>query len=125
VHGTAFFAILGLNRRTWLYPDLYYRAKATQMPEEMSPDADLLAYAQLKFSLADRVEWDEQGRFVVPERVLRRIDMKSDVTLVGVYDHLELWQRADWVEHNDLLEKNSVEIEAKGKQAMKLARVLQ
>jgi len=122
VHGKAFFVILGRNRRPWLYPEKYYQTLVLEMPSEMTPDDELVEYLRLKLSLADRIEWDEQGRVVMPERILRRSGIENDVTLTGVWDHLELWNREAWNTYSDHLVDNSPEIETKGKQAMKAAR---
>jgi MraZ protein len=121
VHGTAFFVILGSNRKPWLYPEKYYQSQASRMPKAMTPNKDLLAYAQFKFALAQRVEWDEQGRVVMPENLLRRAQIQNEVTLAGVWDHLELWNRADWDRHSDELVENSEAIEDKGNEALEAA----
>ena len=39
----------------------------------------------------------------------------KDVTLVGVRDHLELWNRADWEVRRGELENRSPEITARAK----------
>jgi transcriptional regulator MraZ len=122
VHGRAFFVILGKNKKPWFYPDLFYRTLVDQLTLEMSPDDDLLEYERLRFGLSDLIEWDDQGRVVLPEKALRRAGIENDVTLVGVWDHLELWNRAEWDAHTEQLVSNSGEIESKGKKAMLAAK---
>jgi MraZ protein len=124
VHGTAFFVILGSNKKPWLVPEKYYLSQASQMPSTMSPDKNLLAYSHYKFAMANRIEWDEQGRVVMPDVLLKRAEIQTEVSLAGSYDHLELWNRADWDRHCEQLAENGAEIEAKGMEAMRLARVM-
>lgn len=121
-HGRAFVVILGKNRKPWFYCDKFYRTLVGQLTPEMSPDDELIEYQQLKFALSDRIEWDDQGRVVLPEKTLRRAAILKDVTLVGVWDHLELWNRAEWDAHSDRLVQNSSEVESKGKKAMLAAK---
>ena len=117
VHGTALFLIVGPNRVPWMYPDRYYEILVSQTPTDITPDEDLLAYAQLKFAMASRIEWDAQGRVVMPEKTLKRTGIQKDVTVIGVRDHLELWNRADWESRFEQLFANSAEIESKAKKA--------
>jgi MraZ protein len=122
-HGSAFFVILGRDRHPWLYPELCYRAMVMrEMTADMSPEPEMLAYQHRKLSMADLAAWDEQGRLVMPEKVLVQAGIGKDVALCGVWDHLELWNRADWDKYTEQLVANTSEVETKGKQAMKAAK---
>ena len=94
--GEALFLVIGVNRKPWLYPERYYENLVSQVPAEISPGDDRLARDQLLFGMASRLEWDKQGRVLVPEKTLRRTGLNREVTLLGVRDHLELWNRSDW-----------------------------
>ncbi len=50
------------------------------------------------FTGAPPVELDRQGRMVVPARLLEQAGIGREVTVAGVYDHLEIWDRAAWRE---------------------------
>ena len=50
------------------------------------------------FAGAHGGELDKQGRIVIPRRLLERAGIGREVTVAGVYDHLEIWDRADWRE---------------------------
>ena len=41
-------------------------------------------------------ELDKQGRVVIPGSLLERAAIGREVTVTGVYDHLEIWDRALW-----------------------------
>jgi len=44
----------------------------------------------------------------MPDKTLRRSAIGKDVTLVGLGNHLELWNRNEWeIRSNELLEKSS------------------
>jgi MraZ protein len=51
------------------------------------------------FSGAARTELDRQGRVVLPPVLLAEAGIEREVTIAGVYDHLEIWDRAAWREH--------------------------
>ncbi len=115
--GEAFFLIVGINRVPWLYPERYYQDLVTQAVPEVTPGEDLLAFDQLNFALASRLDWDKQGRILVPDKTLRRTGLNREVTLIGARDHLELWNRADWDARREELLKRSSEIALRAKQA--------
>jgi MraZ protein len=94
--GEALFLVIGVNRKPWLYPERYYETLVSQEPAEMMPADERLSRDQLLFGMASRLEWDKQGRVLVPEKTLRRTGLGREVTLLGVRNHLELWNRGDW-----------------------------
>jgi len=97
VHGSAFFVIYSKDRRPWLYPEKYYRDLfMAELTPKVSPDEETLKFERRTMSLAGLAAWDEQGRIVMPDGLLRRTGIQKDVTLAGVWDHLELWNRAEW-----------------------------
>jgi MraZ protein len=50
------------------------------------------------FTGAPPVELDKAGRMVIPARLLESAGIQREVTVAGVYDHLEIWDRAKWRE---------------------------
>jgi MraZ protein len=94
--GTGFVLIVGVNRRPWLYPDKAYEAIVSQAEEDFIPDEDTLAFDQLFFAMASRVELDKQGRILIPDKTLRRTATGREVVMIGARSHLEIWNRSDW-----------------------------
>jgi MraZ protein len=83
----------------------------------MVPAEELLAFDQMNFALASRLEWDKQGRVLIPEKTLKRTGLEREVTLIGARDHLELWNRPDWETRREELLSRSLEIAVRAKQA--------
>lgn len=109
-HGNGFFLVMGINRKPWLYSERYYEDLVTAAPADITPEQDLLAFDQLHFALASRVEPDGQGRLLLPQKILRRAAIGKEVTLIGVRDHLEVWNRSDWDARIEELEQQAAEI---------------
>jgi MraZ protein len=108
--GDAFFLVVGQNDRPWLYPELYYEQLVSRDPGDVTPDESALAFDQMHFALASRLEPDKQGRMLIPEKILRRTGIERDLTMIGVRDHLELWPRSEWDAHREGLLRRSGEI---------------
>src|SRR6266508_4057028 len=51
------------------------------------------------FSAAAETEPDKQGRIMVPGALIEHARLGREVVVAGVYDHLEIWDRAAWLEH--------------------------
>lgn len=116
-HGNALFVIIGRNRRLWFYPEKYYEHRLSKIEPDLVPSDDRLAFLQLNFAMADRIEPDKTGRLLIPEKMLKRTGTGKDVVLAGVYDHLELHNREEWDKRRDYLLDNGQEIMMKEKQA--------
>jgi MraZ protein len=48
------------------------------------------------FTGAVHGELDKQGRMVLPAGLLKGVGIEREVTVAGMYDHLEIWDRATW-----------------------------
>lgn len=113
----AFFLIVGLNRVPWLYPDRYYEDLVTRQAPDLTPGEELLAFDQMNFAMASRLEWDKQGRILIPDKTLKRTGLSRDITMIGVRDHLELWDREAWEAYRQTLMERSAEITLRARQA--------
>ena len=115
--GDAFFLVLGLNRKPWLYPERYYEQIVFQAQPELTPGEEQLDFDHVNFALAEKRDWDSQGRMVIPEKTLRRSELTREVTLIGARDHLEIWNRSDWEARREQLLSRSAEVAIRAKQA--------
>jgi len=98
---------LGLGRRLYvapgprprtlaLWPERHFIEMAKRLPRSPIPDPDQVFYEQLFFSAAFPVEMDNQGRVLLPERSLRLAEINKQVVILGVFDHLEVWNKDDF-----------------------------
>jgi MraZ protein len=108
--GDGFYVLIGSNRKPWLYAERYYdqllarEAENLTTEAELNPDKNRLDDWHRRFGMASKVNWDKQGRILLPDATLRRTGTGREITLVGVRNHLELWNRQDWeVRFNELL----------------------
>jgi MraZ protein len=120
--GTSLFVIEGTDGRLCFYPELYYEALVATEPGEVMPDRDALDYHRTNLGLADQIELDKQGRALIPERALKEAGIGKDVTLVGVHDHMELWNRSEWETERQVLRQRRAETALKRKQTRQIER---
>ncbi len=79
---------------------LYTEQAFTQLADQLGSDSptahDIRAFSRLFYAQAQRVEIDRQGRVRVPQELAKLADLEGEIVLLGVRDHLELWNRSRW-----------------------------
>ncbi len=98
-HGSNFYLVLGANGILCLYPEKYFEQIALAVtPGTTAPD-EAVAFERISFALASKVELDGQGRLLLNERLRKRAGLKDQITLIGVRDHIELWNSESWEQY--------------------------
>jgi MraZ protein len=98
-HGSSFYLVLGANGILCLYPEKYFEHIALAVaPGATAPD-ETVAFERISFALASKVELDGQGRLLLNESLRKRAGLKDQITLIGVRDHIELWNSESWEQY--------------------------
>jgi len=98
-HGSNFYLVFGANGILCLYPEKYFEQIALAVtPSTTAPD-EAVAFERISFALASKVELDGQGRLLLNERLRKRAGLKDHITLIGVRDHIELWNSESWEQY--------------------------
>ena len=62
------------------------------------------------FSGAAVAQPDKQGRVMIPAALIEHAGLGRDVVVAGVYDHLEIWDRAAWRRELDEVEGSAEDV---------------
>jgi MraZ protein len=94
------------NKSLFLTPNtdgslaLYTEAALARLAERLaaaSPNGqDVRAFGRLFYARAQAVELDSQGRVRIPPELAQLAGLASEAVLLGVQDHLELWDKSRW-----------------------------
>ena len=98
-HGSDFYLILGANGVLCLYPEKYFEQVVLAAAEESAAPDEAVAFERMSFALANKVELDSQGRLLINERLRKRAGLTDEITLVGVRDHIEIWNNDSWEQY--------------------------
>ena len=79
-----------------LFPEGVFSDLAVQLGRTSPTGQDVRAFSRLFYAQAQRVEIDRQGRLRVPLELADFGRFSKEVVLLGVRDHLELWNRSQW-----------------------------
>lgn len=93
---TTLFVTPGADQSLWLYTQQGLEDLAARLDQAPATDAEARVFRRLYFAQTEAVDLDRAGRILVPERLLQFAGLTHDVVLIGVRDHLELWDAARW-----------------------------
>jgi MraZ protein len=54
------------------------------------------AFGRLFYAQAERVDLDGQGRIRIPPALVELAGLDKEAVMLGVQDHVELWDRKKW-----------------------------
>ncbi len=92
--GTRLYVVLGEREGTLaLYPDRCFRRYAKRLATEMVPGDDQEIFDQVFYSQCAELEIDAQGRIVLPDHLVKAVNLGRSVVLTGARTHLLLWNK--------------------------------
>lgn len=93
--GKRLYLVPGIPETTlWMYTEPQFQKLAADLQSSLAPEANLLAFKQTLFSNAETLDIDSGGRVVIPARHIQMSGLTREVTLRGVFDHIEILSRA-------------------------------
>jgi MraZ protein len=103
------FVTPGPDQCLWLYSQDGLEQLAGKLDETPATDAEARVFRRLYFAQTEAVDVDRNGRVLVPERLVQFAALGHEVVLIGVRDHLELWDSGRWQTY---LEQNASRFDA-------------
>jgi MraZ protein len=92
------FVTPGPDQSLWLYTRPELERLAGKLDEAPATDAEARTFRRLFFAQMEEVEIDRTGRILLAERLVAFAGLQHEVILLGVRDHLELWDAGRWQE---------------------------
>ena len=110
------------DRALFIYTVAGFEQRSAALIDSDADPNQLLVYERVFFSMARRIEMDSAGRIRLPENLLRRAQMGSEVVLLGVNDHIEVRDREDWSKYVDEVLRQQPQLLMNPRQAVRPAR---
>jgi len=90
------FVSPGADKSLWLYTSGALERLAEALDRAPATDAEARKFRRLYFAQTESVDVDRAGRILIPERLSGFGELKREVMLLGVRDHLEIWDAERW-----------------------------
>lgn len=82
-----------------------WEEKSAELVEGKTSE-ELRDFERRIYPSASEVELDGQGRLVIPGRLRAYAGLDTEVTVAGVRDHIEIWDRAGWLAYQAKLDQD-------------------
>ncbi|MFO0904450.1 MAG: hypothetical protein U0939_15705 [Pirellulales bacterium] len=82
-----------------LYAPSVFSQLARELGAVSATGADVRAFGRLFYAQVQRVDFDSLGRLRIPAELARWAKLEKEVMLLGVRDHVEIWDRGAWEQY--------------------------
>ncbi len=100
----------GLDNSLFIYPSKEWEKMADKLAKLPLSQADARAFARLMLSGAMQLEIDKQGRVIMPAYLRKYAGFDKEVVIIGLYNKIEVWDKAAWESYKNAAEKESSDI---------------
>ncbi len=90
------FITPGTDQSLAIYTETVLEALGQTLAQSSPAAKDTRAFSRLFYAQAQPAEVDGQGRLRVPPELAKLAGLTSEVVVLGVRDHIELWNAAAW-----------------------------
>ncbi len=93
------FITPGPDQCLWVYTQDGLERLAEKLDQAPATDAEARVFRRLYFAQTEAVDVDRTGRILIPDRLAQFAGLRHEVVLIGVRDHLELWDGERWQQY--------------------------
>ncbi|MCS7051631.1 MAG: division/cell wall cluster transcriptional repressor MraZ [Thermomicrobium sp.] len=93
----------GIDRCLTLYPMSSWQPLAEKVSALSISDPDARAFRRMVFAEATVVEFDRQGRILLPPELREYAGLEREAIVVGVHSYIEIWSPEGWATQAELL----------------------
>lgn len=90
------FVTPGSDQSLWVFTKDELERFSGQLDQTPATDAQARVFRLLFYAQMEGVELDRTGRILIPDRLVQFAGLEHEVVLLGVRDHLELWDTKRW-----------------------------
>ena len=100
----------GLDNCLFLYTKKEWNELAIKLSKLPISKANPRAFGRFMLAGAMDVDFDNQGRIMLPEYLRKFAGLKKKLVFAGLYDRLEIWDENVWNKYKHGTEKKSADI---------------
>lgn len=103
----------GLDKCLFLFPQKEWEVLASKLMNLPLSQSGSRAFVRLMLSGASDVEFDAQGRILIPESLRSYAGLSKKAVVTGLYNRIEVWNEEEWEKYKSKTESASDEIAEK------------
>jgi MraZ protein len=82
----------------WIWTRAELERLSERLDQTPATDAEARTFRRLFYAQMEGVDLDRSGRILIPDRLLQFAGIQHEAVLLGVRDHLEVWDANRWQE---------------------------
>ncbi len=100
----------GLDKCLWVFPKKEWESLAQKLAQLPITDANSRAFSRLMLAGAMEVEFDAQGRVLLPGYLRDYAGLNKNTIVAGLFNRLEIWDAKIWATYKAKTEKDTDKI---------------
>ena len=108
--GERFFVTKGFDSCIDIYTVDEWEKFADKLQKLSVTKRDMRNFVRFIFGNATEVELDKQGRILLPAMLRETVGIEKVVIVMGVGNKVEIWDKAKWEEHQQVISQHISEI---------------
>lgn len=113
VLGTGAIITRGLDKCLFVFGEKEWESLVQKLLALPLAQSNSRAFVRLMLAGASRVDFDGQGRILIPEYLRKYAGLKKQVIVAGLYSRMEIWDYETWENYKTKTESASDEIAEK------------
>jgi len=97
--GEGAFATIGIDRCVSIYSAAEWEKVLERLGQLPFSKGKARDFSRLLMASAYEAQFDTSGRILIPPHLRNHASLKQEVTIIGVGDHIELWDTSIWKEY--------------------------
>jgi MraZ protein len=100
----------GMDGCLFVYPQVEWEKLAGKLAALPISDTKARAFARNLLAGAMELEFDKQGRVLLPGYLRQFASLTNEAVIAGLYNRIEIWNEKSWKEYKNKIETNTEEI---------------
>lgn len=100
----------GIDRCLSLYPMSAWQPLAEKVSALPISDPDARTFRRMVFAEAANVEFDRQGRILIPPELRRYASLDREAVIVGMHTYVEIWSPEQWEAQAEMMDSQGSSI---------------
>lgn len=100
------YIIEGFEGCLSIYPEQHFQTLITKLEKYQYTNSNDRAYIRTIYASIVEIEVDSNNRLSLPKAILDQYQIGTDVSVVGVGDHFEIWNQATFNEYRSTNSQN-------------------
>ena len=106
--GAEFVVTRVLDGCLFVYPMESWEAYVEELKKLPLTDRNARLFTRFIIAGATTCELDKQGRILIPTTLREFANLKKDVLLAGMLDHIEIWDEDEWKKNADFGDMDAI-----------------